>query len=380
MTKESIIGQMEVARRFKGRGAVNAPVGRFEKTAAEVFDDGWDSANEAFGDAPPETVIRFDRAKSVISRTDSPDIPHKLSVNPYRGCEHGCVYCFARPSHAYLGLSAGLDFETQIFAKHDAPDILRRELSRRGYKPQTIALGINTDSYQPAERKLNITRRVLEVLAECRHPVSLITKSAMIERDLDILSEMARDNLVETAVSVTSLDANLTRKLEPRAANPARRLKTIRALADAGVPVTVMMAPIIPAVTDGEIESLLAAAADSGASGAGYVVLRLPHELKEVFAGWLDEHLPQRAQKVMAQVRAMHGGKDYNAKFFARHRGEGAFAELVAARFARAKKHYGLSRALKNPLRCDLFAPPPVKAGQGGLFVAPLPAAMGAGA
>ncbi len=358
-------------RKIKGRGAVNAPAGRFEKTTTAQFDDGWDGDDDDAVASSPETVIRFDRAKTVLSRTDSPDIPHKVSANPYRGCEHGCVYCFARPSHAYLGLSPGLDFETRIFAKHDAPELLRRELSRRGYIPQTLALGINTDSYQPAERKLRITRGMLEVLAECRHPLSLITKSALIERDLDILAEMASARLAEVAVSLTSLDAALTRKLEPRAASPQRRLKIIRNLSDAGVPVTVMMAPVIPAVTDGEIESLLAAAAEAGAAGAGYVVLRLPHELKEVFAGWLREHLPLRAEKVMAQVRALHGGKDYNPEFFARHRGKGALADLIAARFARAKRRCGLERRLKNPLRCDLFRPPPRVAGQGDLFAAP---------
>ncbi|MGI9337950.1 MAG: PA0069 family radical SAM protein, partial [Gammaproteobacteria bacterium] len=280
---------MDAARHIKGRGAVNAPPGRFESAVCEAVDDGWGNDDDA---PKAETIVRFDRAKSIINTTDSPDIPHKLSANPYRGCEHGCVYCFARPSHAHLGLSPGLDFETQLFAKDNAAALLRRELARPGYRPQTLALGINTDSYQPIERKLRITRRMLMLLAECRHPVSLITKSALIERDIDILAKMARDNLVEVAVSITSLDADLTRKLEPRAANPARRLNIIRHLSDAGIPVIVMMAPIIPAITDGEIETLLAAAAENGARGAGYVVLRLPHELKEVFRAWLQTHMP----------------------------------------------------------------------------------------
>ena len=352
---------------FKGRGSVSAPLGRFETLAKADFEDlsfptDCGDGSDSDGPRPPETVIRWDLAKSVVTKNDSPDIPHELSANPYRGCEHGCVYCFARPSHAYLGLSPGLDFETQIFAKRDAPELLRKHLAKRGHIPRPLALGINTDAYQPAERKLNITREMLRVLAECRHPVSLITKSALIERDLDILAPMARDNLVSAAVSVTSLDADLTRKLEPRAANPARRLRTIRALADAGIPVSVLMAPIIPAVTDGEIESLLEKAANAGATGAGYVVLRLPHELREVFADWLAAHLPLRADKVMAQVRDLHGGRDYNPTFFHRHRGTGILADLIAARFARAKRRFGLDHPRVGQLRCDLFRPPVLSA------------------
>ena len=344
---------------FKGRGAVGATLGRFETLSRAAFDDlqSFPPDADAAPDAP-ETVIHWDLAKSVVTENKSPDIPHALSANPYRGCEHGCVYCFARPTHSYLGLSPGLDFETQIFAKRDAPRRLREYLRRRGHAPRPLALGIITDAYQPAEKKLKITRAMLEVLAEARHPVSLITKSALIERDLDIITDMAKDNLVETAVSITSLDADLTRKLEPRAANPARRLRVIRALAEAGAPVSVLMAPIIPAATDGEIESLLQAAAEAGATGAGYVVLRLPHELREVFADWLAAHMPLRAQKVMAQVRELHGGKDYNAKFFARHRGTGVLADLIAARFARAKKRFGLDHSRLGRLRCDLFRPP----------------------
>ena len=348
---------------FKGRGAVGATPGRFETLSREAFDDLPDFPAEPDSEnfpaaAAPETVIRWDLAKSVVTENDSPDIPHRLSANPYRGCEHGCVYCFARPTHSYLGLSPGLDFETQIFAKRDAARRLREHLRRRGYRPRPLALGIITDAYQPAERKLKITREMLEVLAEARHPVSLITKSALIERDLDIIAEMAKDNLVETAVSITSLDADLTRKLEPRAASPARRLRVVRALAAAGAPVSALMAPIIPAATDGEIESLLQAAAEAGATGAGYVVLRLPHELREVFADWLAAHMPLRAKKVMAQVRALHGGRDYNPKFFARHKGVGVLADLIAMRFARAKKRFGLDHSGIGKLRCDLFRPP----------------------
>ena len=343
---------------IKGRGAIGAPAGRFDDTTREPFDDGWARDDSP---PPPETIVQWDTAKTILSENNSPDIPHKLSANPYRGCEHGCVYCFARPSHAFLGLSPGLDFETRIFAKRDAPELLRRELSHPHYRPRPLSLGVNTDSYQPLERRLKITRQMLEILAECRHPVSLFTKSALIERDLDILSEMAKNGLAETAISLTSLDANLTRKLEPRAAAPQRRLKTIRALADAGVPVSVLQAPIIPAVNDSEIESLLAAAAQSGASAAGYVILRLPHELKEVFREWLETHLPQRAEKVMAQVREMHGGRDYNPEFFARHRGRGVLADLIAQRFATARRRLALDSPRTTPLRHDLFRPPPAK-------------------
>lgn len=349
---------------IKGRGAAGKPPGRFEKTTAEPFDDGWESAPDC--PPPPETIIRWDLAKTILTENDSPDIPHELSANPYRGCEHGCVYCFARPSHAFLGLSPGLDFETKIFAKKNAAALLRRALAKPNYRPRPLALGINTDAYQPAERTLKITREMLEILAECRHPVSLITKSALIERDLDILADMAKNCLVAAFVSITSLNPELTRKLEPRAAAPARRLKIIRNLADAGVPVSVLLAPIIPAITDGEIESLLAAAAKSGAAGAGYVVLRLPHELKEVFRQWLEAHMPLRAEKVMAQIRALHGGKDYEPQFFTRHRGRGVLAELIARRFAAARRRFGLDLPRHAELRRDLFRPPPCA--QRGLF------------
>ena len=341
---------------IKGRGASGFPAGRFDKTVSEPFDDGWPQDDNA--PPPPDTVIRWDSAKTILSENDSPDIPHQLSANPYRGCEHGCVYCFARPSHAFLGLSPGLDFETQIFAKQNAPELLRRELSRPSYRPRPLSLGINTDAYQPAERKLKITRAMLEILAECKHPVSLITKSALIERDLDLLAPMAKDGLVDAAVSLTSQNNDLTRKLEPRAAAPARRLKIIRKLSDAGVPTSALLAPIIPAINDGEIESLLSAAAHAGAHAAGYVVLRLPHELKEVFQQWLQTHFPARAKKVMSQIRDLHGGRDYNPEFFARHRGQGTLADLIARRFSAARRRFGLDSPRRCPLRCDLFRPP----------------------
>ena len=347
---------------IKGRGATSAPQGRFDTTQVEPFDDGWETIADDIPAA--NTEVRADTAKSILSETDSPDIPHQLSANPYRGCEHGCVYCFARPSHAFLGLSPGLDFETKIFAKHDAPALLRRELSHPKYAPRPLSLGINTDAYQPTERHLGITRQMLEILHECRHPVSLITKSALIERDLDLLAAMARQSLAEATVSITSLDADLTRKLEPRAATPARRLKIINNLSAAGIPTTVLMAPIIPSLTDGEIESLLAAAAKAGAENAGYVVLRLPHELKIVFRQWLEAHMPQRAQKIMSQVRDLHGGQDYCPEFFTRHSGRGALSELIARRFTVARRRYGLDSPRRSLLRCDLFRPPLTAQGQ----------------
>ena len=339
----------------KGRGAAGNPPGRFDKTETEPFDDGWDSPPE---NPPPETVVRWDLAKTILTKNDSPDIPHELSANPYRGCEHGCVYCFARPSHAYLGLSPGLDFETKIFAKQNAAELLRRELSRPNYRPRPVSLGINTDAYQPRERELKITRRMLEVFAEFRHPVWLITKSALIERDLDVLPKMAADGLAAVFISITTLDADLSRKLEPRAAAPARRLKIIRNLSAAGVPVSVLMAPLIPALNDGEIESLLSAAAESGAGGAGYVALRLPHELKTVFRQWLEAHMPGRAEKIMSRVRSLHGGAEYNPQFFTRHRGRGVWAELTARRFEAARRRAGLDKPRHAELRRDLFCPP----------------------
>ena len=338
----------------KGRGAVSAPVGRFESRRSDPFDDGWDSPPPI---EIPITEIRHDAAKSVLTTNESPDIPHGLSLNPYRGCEHGCVYCFARPSHAYLGLSPGIDFETKIYAKTDAVEILRAELRKPGHRVRPIALGINTDSYQPVERKLKITRAILELLAECRHPVSLITKSALIERDLDILSEMAKSNLVEAAISITSLDNDLTRKLEPRAAAPARRLRTIENLARAGVPVGVMMAPIIPAVTDREIESLLAAAKAAGAGGAGYVVLRLPHELREVFFDWLDAHLPLRAKKCARNCGICTAARLRRGVFLSAKKGKGFWRKSSRSGFARRAPRLGLDLP-RGPLDCSRFVPP----------------------
>jgi DNA repair photolyase len=352
---------------IKGRGAVSTPVGRFEQQSSEQVDDGWDGdeAQEFVDPKSPKTILRWQNARKMITVNDSPDIPHGYSMNPYLGCEHGCVYCFARPSHAYLNLSPGLDFETRIFAKRDAVTALRKDLSKPGYKPQPIALGINTDAYQPAEKRLKITRQLLELLLECKHPVSLLSKSALIERDLDILQEMAQLGLVSTAISITSLNRSLCNSLEPRAADPSRRLRTVQSLSSAGVPVSVMMAPIIPAINDQEIEDVLSASAEAGARSAGYIVLRLPHELKTVFSDWLQTHYPMRAAKVLRKLTDLHGGKLYDAQFFQRQRGTGVYADLIRSRFERARKKY-FKAMPRQTLRSDLFSPPGGR--QGSMF------------
>ena len=347
---------------IKGRGAASYVRGRFEKTVAEAEDDGWGSVyagdEDSAGTVPPKlhTQVTEERARSIVSRNDSPDIPFSQSLNPYRGCEHGCVYCFARPSHAYLDLSPGLDFETKLYAKTNAAELLRREFARKGYRCSPISLGINTDAYQPIERRWRITRQLLEVFAEHRHPVSLITKSALIQRDLDLLAPMAREGLVTVYVSITSLDNRLSSKLEPRAAAPHTRLKTVQALHEAGVPVGTMVAPVIPMITDGEIERILEAAHEHGARAAGYVLLRLPHELKEVWRDWLALHYPERAAHVMSLVRQMRGGKDYDSAYGTRMRGEGPFADLISMRFAKAYRRIGFGRL--PPLDASKFLPP----------------------
>ena len=354
---------------IKGRGAASWVPGRYEKRQVESEDDGWGSlhAEDDFTPDPrPETRVVEERARSIVSRNQSPDIGFSQSVNPYRGCEHGCVYCFARPSHAYLDLSPGLDFETRLFAKTNAAELLRKELAKPGYVPRPIALGINTDAYQPIERAHRITRQCLEVLAEARHPVSLITKSALIARDLDLLAPMAEQGLVSAMLSVTTLDNRLSSQLEPRAAAPHTRIKTIAALHEAGVPVGVMVAPIIPMVTDKHLEHILESAFEAGARAAGYVLLRLPHELKQVWREWLELHVPERAAHVMSLVQQMRGGKDYDSRFGTRMRGEGPFADLIAMRFATARKRLGFPGL--PSLRSDLFRPPKADSPQGSLF------------
>jgi DNA repair photolyase len=357
------------ANAIKGRGAASWAPGRYEKRQVEGEDDGWGSlhAEDDFTPDPrPQTQVTGERARSIISRNQSPDIGHGQSVNPYRGCEHGCVYCFARPSHAYLDLSPGLDFETRLFAKTNAAELLRKELAKPGHAPHPIALGINTDAYQPIEREYRITRQCLEVLAEARHPVSIITKSALVLRDLDLLAPMAAQGLVSAMVSVTTLDNRLSSQLEPRAAAPHARIRTIAALHEAGVPVGVMVAPVIPMVSDRHLEHILEAARQAGARAAGYVLLRLPHELKQVWREWLELHVPDRAAHVMSLVRQMRGGKDYDSRFGTRMRGEGPFADLIAMRFAKARKRLGFPGL--PPLRTDLFVPPKPASPQGSLF------------
>ncbi|GAA4856912.1 PA0069 family radical SAM protein [Luteimonas vadosa] len=361
------------ARPIKGRGAASYAKGRFDKTHAEAEDDGWDCLVEATLDvdgAPcpprPDTRVREERARRIISRNDSPDVGFSQSVNPYRGCEHGCVYCFARPSHAYLDLSPGLDFETRLSAKTNAAECLRAELAKPSYRCAPVALGINTDAYQPVERSLRITRSLLEVFAECRHPVSVVTKGALVTRDLDLLAPMASQGLATVYFSITTLDNRLAARMEPRATAPRGKLRAMRALADAGVPVGVMVAPVIPAISDCELEAILEAAHAHGARAAGYVLLRLPHELKDLWAEWLRLHYPERAAHVTSLLRQMRGGKDYDSAFGKRMRGEGPFADLIAARFARAHRRLGYGRL--PALDCTRFVAPRQASPQGNLF------------
>jgi DNA repair photolyase len=316
--------------------------GRYELNGRESYDDGW--ARDDEDDPPPafKTQVTDEFAKSILSRNASPDVPFNVSLNPYRGCEHGCIYCFARPSHSYLGLSPGLDFESRLFAKVNAADLLRRELVRPSYVPEHIAVGVNTDAYQPCERQLGLTRQVLEVLSECQHPVGMITKSSLIERDIDLLAPMAARQQACAAITITTLDPEISRTLEPRAAAPARRLRTIRRLTEAGIPVSVSVAPIIPFVTEPELEKILEAARDAGAVGAHYVVLRLPWEVNPLFQEWLQAHFPERAQRVMNRVREMRGGKDYDSDFSKRMHGEGVWADLIRQRFTKTVERLGM--------------------------------------
>jgi len=341
--------------RLKGRGAVSSPAPRFERHRAVEVDDGW------YSEPPPDsiaTTVLPEPARSIISRNDSPDIGFSQSINPYRGCEHGCVYCYARPSHAYMGLSPGLDFETRLYYKADAAARLAEELSHPRYQPRTIMLGANTDPYQPVEKRLCVTRSVLEVLAKFRHPVAIVTKGALIERDLDILARLASERLVSVMVSLTTFDVDLKRRLEPRAASPAARLAVIRRLHAAGVPVGTLIAPVIPGLTDHELERLLEAAAEAGVRCAGYVVLRLPHELKDMFRDWLAEHYPERARHVMSRVHSIRGGRDNDAQFGSRMRGTGVDAELLRQRFDVALRRLGLERRMGFELDSSRFTRP----------------------
>ena len=348
----------------KGRGATSNLQGRFERDERTRVDDGWQPLVGHLDpdDAPAriQTSVSIERARSILSHNQSPDIPFGVSLNPYRGCEHGCVYCFARPTHAYLELSPGLDFETKLFAKTNAAEVLRETLAKPSYRCEAIALGVNTDAYQLIERELRITRDVLQVLHDCDHPVGLITKSTLIERDIDLLAPMAAKNLVVAAVTITTLDADLARKLEPRAATPSRRLRTIRTLAEAGIPVGVSVAPMIPFITDDHMEQILEAAREAGASYASYIVLRLPNELNAVFQDWLMAHFPDRAQRVMNRIRDLHGGHDYKADFATRMRGTGIWADLLRQRFYKTADRLGFSYHRYNELVLDTsqFKPP----------------------
>ena len=341
----------------KGRGATLSPAVRFERLRREAFDDGWGTADELAEAPSPRTELLPDASRRVIATNDLPDIPFDQSINPYRGCEHGCVYCYARPSHAYLGFSPGLDFETKIMVKADAAALLRRELARPGYRPAVIALGANTDAYQPVEGRLRITRSVLEVLAETRHPVGIVTKSARIVRDLDLLADLARDGLVSVHISVTTLDPELARRMEPRASTPRRRLWAIAALARAGVPVGLNLAPVIPGLNDHEIEAIVAAAAEAGARTAGSILVRLPHEVKELVEAWLAEHYPDRAARVLSLIRQCRDGRLNDPDFGSRMHGTGPIAGLVRRRFLAACRRHGLDRR-DYPARTDLFRPP----------------------
>jgi DNA repair photolyase len=345
----------------KGRGAVTNMQGRYEVNARVSVDDGWDHDDED-APAPLKTVVTDEYAKTILTRNTSPDIPFNVSLNPYRGCEHGCIYCFARPTHSYLGLSPGRDFESRLFAKVNAADLLRRELAKPGYVPEPIAIGVNTDAYQPCERSLGITRKVLEVLHDCQHPVALISKSSLIERDIDLIAPMAARNQAIAAITLTTLDPAISRTLEPRAAAPARRLRTIRQLTDAGIPVRVSVAPVIPFVTEPELERVLEAARDAGAVSAHYVVLRLPWEVNPLFQEWLEAHFPERAQRVMNRVRDMRGGKDYDSDFSKRMSGEGVWADLIRQRFVKAVQRLGMNLTSGRfaQLDCSQFTRPMV--------------------
>ena len=359
-TVEDFVGVRIDPERRRGRGAESNASGRYEPQSRVLLDDGWGSID----DLPPlKTTVQEERSRKIITTNDSPDISFDRSINPYRGCEHGCAYCFARPTHAYMGLSPGLDFETRLFAKPNAAKLLEKELARPGYEPRTMAIGTNTDPYQPIEKRYRIMREVLEVLDAANHPVGIVTKSALVLRDVDILSRMAERNLCKVALSVTTLDRSLARAMEPRAATPDRRLAALRLLSEAGVPTTVMVAPIIPALNESEIERILDAAAAAGAREAGYVLLRLPLEVRDVFKEFLEREYPDRAKHVMSVIRSMRGGKDYDATWGTRMKGDGPYAWQIGRRFEIACRRLGLN-ASRRSLRTDLFKPPVDDSGQ----------------
>jgi DNA repair photolyase len=339
--QSGLLGAGVDRQRRRGRGTLSNASGRYESLARIAFDDGWQILDEL---PPFKTSVQVDATRKVITRNDSPDISFDRSINPYRGCEHGCVYCFARPTHAYLGLSPGLDFESKLFMKPDAPALLERELATPGYSPRTIAIGTNTDPYQPIEKQYEIMRRILEVLERAGHPVGIVTKSALVTRDIDILSRMAKRNLAKVAISVTTLDGKLARTMEPRASTPAKRLEALRQLSDAGIPTAAMIAPVIPAINDADIERILDAVALAGVKSAGYVMLRLPLEVRDLFKEWLMANYPDRFRHVMKLVREMRGGKDYDSTWGKRQTGEGPYAWLIGRRFEAACERLGLNR------------------------------------
>ena len=345
----------------KGRGATFRPHPRFLTSETVPVDDGWGSLDAPA--APVKTTVTAEVTRSSLSRNQSPDVPFSVSLNPYKGCEHGCVYCFARPTHAYLDLSPGLDFESRLFSKPGAPDALDRELRRKSYRPSVIALGANTDAYQPVERDLKIARAVLAKMLGFRHPVSIITKSSLVLRDLDLLAPLAAENLVSVFVSVTTLDPDLARRMEPRAAAPHRRLETIAHLADAGVPVGLLASPMIPALNDGELEAIMESARDAGARSANYILVRLPFEIKDLIEGWLDEHYPLKKQRVLNLIRDMRGGKLYDSQWGERMRGTGPLADLLNRRFEVARRRLGYEPRLPD-LECDKFRVPPAPGDQ----------------
>ena len=353
----------------KGRGTVWALEHRFTQNTREELDDGWGTLEQAALEEheSPDTVITHETVRSILSSNDSPDVGFDISVNPYRGCEHGCIYCFARPTHSWLNLSPGLDFETRIVAKVNAAEKLHETLSAKGYSPSYLNIGSVTDAYQPVERRLRITRSVIEVLSEARHAFSVITKSSLIERDIDLIAPMAAERLAAVYVSVTTLDAELARKLEPRAAAPHRRLRTIKTLADAGIPVGVSVSPVIPFLNEPELEHVLEAAREAGAVSAFSIVLRLPWEVNPLFQQWLQDHVPERAERIMARVREMRGGKDYDSNFATRMKGQGVWAQLLRQRFEKACSRLGY-RCDRQPLDLSRFRPPARDAAQGQLF------------
>ncbi len=358
-TIETSAGGLVDDERRRGRGARSNHTGRFEAERREAFDDGW----EGLGDLDAfKTTVFDDPARTIITRNDSPDISFDRSINPYRGCEHGCVYCFARPTHCFLGHSAGLDFETKLYARTNAAELLEKELSNPRYLPACMAIGTNTDPYQPIERERRIMRSILEVLERTSHPVGIVTKSALIVRDIDILARMAERQLARVCISITTLDTKIARAMEPRAPTPTKRLDAVRQLAEAGIPTTVMVAPIIPALTDPEIERILDAAKQAGARSAGYVMLRLPLEISGLFREWLASEFPDRAERVMHLMQSMHGGRDYTSDWGVRQRGTGPYADQIGMRFRLAVKRLGFNQD-RSELRTDLFTRP-VLAGQ----------------